>query len=224
LVAERKSKYGVSKKLGQQWVKNRQLLPLLDGLDEVKLHFTNPAFGRLTNFYGESTAPSIWLSVVASKSMATPNPDYSSTEPSAYNLSLMLRLVDTSLMSIMPGLWQVISDDIELLELVRTPLLLSITILVSEEISIEQWQQLTSTFDRIQYLLSAYVRQMLTREIDSKAYIKHKPPSSRQTRLWLVWLAQQLLNESKTEFLIEEMQPNWLRNKRHVLMYRQLLG
>jgi predicted NACHT family NTPase len=36
LVAELKSKYGVSNKLGKEWVDNQQLLPLLDGLDELE--------------------------------------------------------------------------------------------------------------------------------------------------------------------------------------------
>jgi predicted NACHT family NTPase len=36
LVAELKSKYGVSNKLGKEWVDNQQLLLLLDGLDELE--------------------------------------------------------------------------------------------------------------------------------------------------------------------------------------------
>jgi predicted NACHT family NTPase len=224
LVAELKSKYGVSKKLGQQWVKNRQLLPLLDGLDEVKPALHESCVRAINQLLRGEYRPQYL--VVCSRLEEYGNSESRLQLNGAICLQPLTNaqvgryLADVN----HAGLWQVISDDIELLELVRTPLLLSITILVSEEISIEQWQQLTSTFDRIQYLLSAYVRQMLTREIDTKAYIKHEPPSSRQTRLWLVWLAQQLLNESKAEFLLEEMQPDWLRNKRHKWMYRQLVG
>lgn len=36
LVAELKSKYGVRQDIGKQWLQDRALLPLLDGLDEVK--------------------------------------------------------------------------------------------------------------------------------------------------------------------------------------------
>ena len=35
LVGELKSKYGIRQDLAQQWLKKNQLLPLLDGLDEV---------------------------------------------------------------------------------------------------------------------------------------------------------------------------------------------
>jgi hypothetical protein len=108
------------------------------------------------------------------------------------------------------GLWHTISNDLVLLELVRAPLLLSITILAYQEVSSEQWQRLNSTEDRLQYLLDTYIRRMLTRHINSSLYKKRNPPTVRQTRLWLTYLAQQLQRESQTEFLIEKMQPTWL--------------
>ena len=37
LVEELKSKYGVRKDIGKKWLEDKQLLPMLDGLDEVKL-------------------------------------------------------------------------------------------------------------------------------------------------------------------------------------------
>ncbi len=46
-----------------------------------------------------------------------------------------------------------------------------------------------------------------------------KNPDTRQTRMWLVWLAQQLQRESKTEFLIEEMQPSLLKKKAQNRIY-----
>jgi hypothetical protein len=109
------------------------------------------------------------------------------------------------------GLWHTISNDLVLLELVRAPLLLSITILAYQEVSSEQWQRLNSTEDRLQYLLDTYIRRMLTRHINSSLYKKRNPPTIKQTRLWLTYLAQQLQRESRTEFLIEKMQFTWLQ-------------
>ncbi len=118
---------------------------------------------------------------------------------------------------------QTINNDSSLLELVRKPLLLSISILAFQEISIDTWQHLSSTTDRIQCLLDVYVIRMLNRDINSKAYGKRKFPNDRQTRLWLVWLAKQLQRESKTEFLIEEMQPYWLLNKSQKQIYKLIM-
>jgi hypothetical protein len=108
------------------------------------------------------------------------------------------------------------------LELVRTPLFLSITLLAYKKISLEKWQNLLSAEARIQYLLDAYISEMLTRQISNQLYPPKKLPTARQTRLWLAWLAQQLQQESETEFLIERLQPFHLissTNSNDLLIY-----
>ena len=103
------------------------------------------------------------------------------------------------------------------------PLLLGIAILTYQEIATKQWQKLPSSADLLQCLQDAYVRQMLTREINNKAYVKQKPPNDRQTRLWLVWLAQQMQQESQTEFLIEKIKPSLLKTSTQKRLSRLLL-
>ena len=211
LVAELKSKYGVRKDIGEGWVDNRQLLPMLDGVDELesaRQEFCVQAINKLL----QSECSPQYL-VVGSRSEEYTN--YKTRlqlngaiclQPLTKN-QIFTNLVDVNHSNI----WQTINDDPNLLELVKTPLLLSVTILAYQEIAIEQWQQMTSTFDRLQYLLNAYVRRMLIREIDSNAYFKQtNSPSTKQTQLWLIWLDQQLERESQTEFLIETIQPFWL--------------
>ncbi|MBD2536962.1 hypothetical protein H6G97_50255 [Nostoc flagelliforme FACHB-838] len=82
---------------------------------------------------------------------------------------------------------------------------------------------MTSTAERHQYLLDAYIGRMLAQDINSRAYLKCKPPNARKTRMWLVWLAGQLLKESKTEFLIEEMQPSLLKSKISRIIYNLIV-
>jgi hypothetical protein len=96
-------------------------------------------------------------------------------------------------------------------------------VLASQEISIEEWQNLNTTADRLQYLLDAYVGRMLTRHINSRTYLKTKSPNTKEIRMWLVWLAQQMQRESKTEFLIEEMQPQLIDKKLYQWQYWFLL-
>jgi predicted NACHT family NTPase len=210
LVAELKSKYGVSKKLGKEWIDNHQLLPLLDGLDELEPQRQELCVQKINQFLAGENRP-LYL-VVCSRS----------EEYSNYSTQLQLNgaiylepLTNNQICDYLTSinyieLWSTISNDLDLLELLKTPLLLSITVLASQEISVEEWQHLNSTAERIQYLLDAYVARMLTRDINSKAYLKNKTPNARKTRIWLVWLAGQMQRESKTEFLIEEMQPSWL--------------
>ncbi|MBD2359568.1 NACHT domain-containing protein [Tolypothrix sp. FACHB-123] len=224
LVAELKSKYGVSKKLGQEWVNNHQLLPMLDGLDELEPQRQELCVNAINQFLASETRP-LYL-VVCSRSEEYSN--YASQlqlNGAIYLQPLTNNQIFDYLNSInYIELWSTISSDLDLLELVKTPLLISITVLSSQEISVEEWQLLNSTADRIQYLLDAYVGRMLTRDINSRAYFKTKPPNTRKTRMWLVWLAHQMQLESKTEFLIEEMQPAFLNYKFKILKYRLIFG
>ncbi|MGF2040069.1 MAG: NACHT domain-containing protein [Nostoc sp. CmiVER01] len=214
LVAELKSKHCVPIKLGKDWVDNKQLLPLLDGLDELEPQRQEICVDVINQFLTSEIKP-LYL-VVGSRSEEYRN--YATQlqiNGAIYLQNLTTNQICDYLTSINSiGVWSTISSDLDLLDLVKTPLLLSITVVAFQEINVEQWQHLNSTAERHQYLLDAYVGQMLTRDINSRAYLKNKTPNARQTRMWLVWLAQQMQRESKTEFLIEEMQPNWIKKSK----------
>lgn len=126
-----------------------------------------------------------------------------------------------------PELWQSISAHPDLLTLLRAPLLLSITVLAYPTGADQQWQQLQTTHDQLQYLLDAYVERMMQRQFKSRAYGNGKVPTPRQTQYWLVWLARQMQQQSQTEFLIEELQPSMLSRQgqfHYSLMIRLSLG
>nr|WP_322715963.1 NACHT domain-containing protein [Nostoc sp. ChiQUE02]MDZ8228818.1 NACHT domain-containing protein [Nostoc sp. ChiQUE02] len=219
LVAELKSKYGVSTKLGKDWVDNQQLLPLLDGLDELDPQRQESCVQAINQFLASENRP--FSLVVCSRSEEYSN--YSTQlqlNGAIYLQSLTNNQICDYLTSInYIELWSTISNDLDLLELVKTPLLLSITVLASQEISVEQWQHLNSTADRIQYLLDAYVGRMLTRDINSRAYFQNKIPIARKTRMWLVWLAKRMQTEAQIEFLIEQLQPSLLKTKISKIIY-----
>ncbi|MEH1829445.1 MAG: hypothetical protein V7L22_29600 [Nostoc sp.] len=93
-----------------------------------------------------------------------------------------------------------------------------------EDISLEKWQYLLNTEARLQYLLNTYVSRMLEREVKIKTYAKLSFPKKEQTIFWLHWLAQQLKKDSKTELLIEEIQPYWLVRKNSKNLYKFIFG
>jgi hypothetical protein len=223
LVAELNSKYGVSTKLGKDWVDNQQLLPLLDGLDELEAQRQELCVHKINQFLTGENRP-LYL-VVCSRIEEYRN---YATQLQINGAIYLQPLTNNQICDYLTSInyrefWPTISNDLDLLELVKTPFLLSITVLTSQEISIESWQHFNSTADRIQYLLDAYIGRMLTRDINIRAYFKNIPPNAKQTRMWLVWLAQQMLLESQTEFLIEEMQPAWLIHKSQRFSYRLIL-
>ncbi len=206
LVGELKLKYGARKDIGKNWVEGRRLLPMLDGLDELKSGRQEWCVGAINDLLRGECRPDFL--VVCSRL----------EEYKFYKSRLLLNgavclqpLSEVQIEGYLaecqrPGLWSTIREDAALLELVRTPLFLSMTVVA--EISMAEWGELRSSEKRLSYLLDAYVVRMLTREINSKVFSdEKKAPSPRQTRFWLIWVAQQLERESQTEFLIETMQP-----------------
>lgn len=247
LVAELKSKYGVSNKLGKEWVDNQQLLLLLDGLDELEPQRQELCVHAINQFLASEIRP---LSLVVCSRIEEYR-HYSS------NLNLngaicLWELNETQISEYFEAVgrvefWQTLQQDETLLKLMITPLFLSITVLSVQELSIEDWQRLETMEARIEYLFDAYWRQQMFNrdyvkelyviknnlrffldkyirrlfvEPGIQPYIQHKPPIPRQTKLWLIWLAQQMQRESKTEFLIEEMQPYWLVGTSKRLSYQ----
>ncbi len=220
LVTELKSKYGVSKKLGKGWINNHQLLPLLDGLDELEPQRQELCVQAINSFLaGENRL--LYL-IVCSRSEEYSN---HSTQLQLNGAIYLQPLTNNQIRDYFTSinytyLWQAIKNDSELLDLFKIPLMLSLAVLAYQEISIAEWQKFISTENRLQYLLNAYIERMLTRDINNRAYSKNKPPNPTQTRLWFVWLAKQMQRESKTEFLIEKIQPDWLLFSSHKWIYR----
>ncbi|MBE8991079.1 NACHT domain-containing protein [Nostoc sp. LEGE 12450] len=224
LLTELNLKYGVSTKLGKQWVENHQLLLFLDALDELKPQRQEICVQRINQLLLSQERPSYM--VICSRSEEYNN--YSTqlqlngavclqpfNNNQIYNYLFNIKRID---------LWAIISNESDLLELVKTPLLLSITVLAMEDISLEKWQYFLNTEVRLEYLLNTYVSRMLEREVKIKTDAKLSFPKKEQTIFWLYWLAQQLKKDSKTELLIEQIQPYWLVSKNSKKLYKFIFG
>ncbi|QLE52598.1 NACHT domain-containing protein (plasmid) [Nostoc sp. C057] len=227
LVAELKSKYGVSAKLGKEWIDSQKLLLLLDGLDELGPVWQEPCIRAINKLLQGECRPQ--FIVVCSRT----------EEYTSYKTRLKLNgtvclqplttnQIYTYLVEVNHAdLHVLISKQPDLLELIKIPLLLSIVVLAYQEIFINSWENMTEerwnsmtaeAWDKmqsidsfnLQYLLISYIRRMLAWDIDSKVYTNQKFPTTQQTKLWLTWLAQQLDREAQTEFLSESIQPTCL--------------
>ncbi len=223
LVAELKSKYGVSTKLGQRWVLERMLLPLLDGLDEVAPERQEMCAQRLNAFLTGESSP-IYI-VVCSRIAEYEN--YETTlqlNGAIFLKALSNQQIQTYLTNAgRDELWHLLCHSTELMAFMRTPLLLSMAVLAYPKDVTTQWKALPPETDQCQYLLEAYIKQMLHRAFESHAYRTRKIPSAKQTRWWLSYLARQMEKTSQTEFLIEVMQPSMLP-KNAERRYRMILG
>ncbi|MGD1860230.1 MAG: NACHT domain-containing protein, partial [Leptolyngbyaceae cyanobacterium] len=224
LTSELKLKYGVSSKLGETWLEQRTtLLPLLDGLDELPPVRQEPVVQAINDWLTKN-GPNRLL-------VCSRLEEYELYKTNlGLNAAICLKpLTDAQLQDYLHALksdylWPTLHQDQALLELVRTPLLLSVTVLAQDGIDAEQWRQKSTTAARLEYLLDAYVEQRLHGAVGSRRYPPGQQPTAPQTRHWLIWLARQLQARSEDEFLIERLQPTMLATKRQKLIYGLIFG
>ena len=204
LVEELYQRYDVPRKIGQTWVEADQILPLLDGLDEVKPAHRAACVEAINAF---RKAHDLRL-VICSRTA-----DYQAL---AVRLQLYEAIVvqplspqqvDSYLTEIGPAGAAVrgaISHDPMLREMLDSPLMLNI-VTVAYGGGRDPELQMGGTLEgRRTRLFAAYVDQMFRRRGVNRRY------TPQQTVHWLSWLAWQMVQRSQTVFYIERLQPDWL--------------
>jgi tetratricopeptide (TPR) repeat protein len=226
LVVKVQETYGFPPKKIEKLLAKRRLIPLLDGLDEVRPEYQQDCVRAIEKWLRSDLRPR----EVAVCCRREQYEAYSEKlELDAGGAVYLQDLTDEQIQIFLNDvnrseLWASLAADDNLLELIRRPLLLSMAVLAYSEIDRTQWQQTTSAGDRVNLLLDAYVQRMLTQDIPSRAYRKGKIPSIEQSQKWLEILALQLLQDSETDFLIEKMQPRWLSTPLQKWLYILALG
>jgi eukaryotic-like serine/threonine-protein kinase len=208
---EMSSKYGVSKNIASDWIKKQRLTLLLDGLDEVASENRKSCVAAINNFFDENGLPGL---VVTSR-----KEEYEALKPNYLKLCNGIRLeplapeqIDVYLEKAgdaLAGLKEVIETDKELKDIAKSPLMLSVMSLAYQDMPPEAIK--SAEFDtpekRRNKIFNTYIRRMFLRNRE------HQPYTNKQVIEWLSWLAQGMMQNYKTIFLIEELQPNWLSNR-----------
>jgi hypothetical protein len=213
LVDELNSKYNIPKKIGRPWIKNDELLLLLDGLDEVQDEYREACLRALNDFRQQQLAAMVVCSRRTDyEVLRTPLKLHGAIvlQP------LTLEQVDAYLLRAGKALAAVralLRSDPTLQELVQSPLMLSVVTLAYRGISVEELQALTSLEARRTHLFNTYLHEMFKRRGVSRHY------TAAQTAGGLSWLAQQMVRHAQSVFLVEQMQPSWLPNRRQRWIY-----
>ncbi|MEH2086653.1 NACHT domain-containing protein [Nostoc sp.] len=215
LIDELVEKYQIPKSLSEPWIKQQQLILLLDGLDEVKEDHRNDCVRALNKFIGLFPQTEV---AVCSRVR-----DYEAlTERLQISSALCLQplspeQVYQSLDSVggsLAGLKTLLKRDAELEQFAQTPLILNLMSVAYQGWSVKKlMDELHSKEKRNQHLFDTYIERRLERgttlEFNKKDVLR-----------WLNWLASQMVQEKQTIFLIEKMQPTWLQNQSEEIAYR----
>ncbi|NES42943.1 AAA-like domain-containing protein [Moorena sp. SIO2C4] len=217
LVEELRTIYKVPKKIGQALVRQQQLLLLLDGLDEVQAPYREACVSALNTFSKQYGADIVVCSRIKDYQALSNRLNFTSA---VYLRLLTLEQIYHYLDSLgadFTGLRALIIEDTVLQELAQSTLMLNIMTLAYQGVAVEDLPRTDLVEERRKELFRVYIERIFKRRRTSQQY------SKAQTKHWLYWLAQRMVENQQTIFLIERMQPTWLLNRTHRIVYSTLL-
>ena len=247
LKGQLKFDHGIDPKVSHQWIKYNQLLPLLDGLDELGLEQQKQCVEKINDF---AKFPGQQI-VVCCRSA-----EYAEGQVKLNKLNGALCLqpltpgqIERYLRSLKRvDIWNSLNDPKKLGSLLNqakraqkdekseTPFLQIPLFLQMLIVAYRDERPITNKAD----LFEVYVAHQLKLETSQQhrlwaksqkeepewAYQEvEKEPEAEQTKRYLTWLAKQLNdNHIPNNFLIEQMQPSWLETKAQKRQYRLIVG
>ena len=159
LVEELKSKYDVRQELGRQFLINNQVLPFLDGLDEVAPSLQEAcAVGLNSWLTGDMEQQPIGTAVCCRRK------EYEEIVRKRLILCNSVRLQPLSDQQIeayltqfeLGTVWESVNTSPQLQDLLRKPLFLAVFGFVAPEFNFLEWQQRTTDAEQIEYLFDRY--------------------------------------------------------------------
>lgn len=215
LAEELQTKYQVPRQIGEAWLDADQVLPLLDGLDEVATEVRSSCVEQINAYHQSRQICGRSPLVVCCRSE-----EYAmlSTRVRLQCAVCILPLTDEQITLYLEQigeqvktLRQALKEDLGLHSLARQPLMLNIFTLAYQGSML--WEVPTGeTREGAQHLIFArYVERMLKR----RRQLRHWKPE--QVIRWLMFLARQMQHHDQTVFSLENLQPTWLSKKWRLL-------
>ena len=209
LTEELSAKYQIPRRIGRRWLEANDILPLLDGLDEVRAEQREACVEAINKYQADHGLPGL---VICSRSE-----EYKAltTRLKLGGAILIQPLDDEQMKDYLSGfgaklasLYRALQRDETLKELARTPLMLGVMSLAYTDVTLESVLSggVESAERRRKHLFETYVERMYERSARTKREIYSKA----QTIHWLSWLAREMIRHGHLIFLIEGLQPSWL--------------
>lgn len=216
LIQEINRIYLFSQKQCETWIKNEQLLLLLDGLDEVRESQREACIRAINQFLREYGKTEM---VVCCRIQ-----DYTNLSEKLHFQSAVFykspteeqidRYLDDA-QEELSAVKELKKEDEAIQKLVKTPLTLNLIVVAYQDKSREKLLEISSFSERRSHLLETYIKRRFEEEQASNSEpssrdTNHLKNSKEQSLYWLKWLAQKMTQKSQQELLIEQIQPDWL--------------
>ncbi len=242
LVAQLAFEHGIKETVSREWILNGQLLPLLDGLDELATDRRQTCIKKINEFVTSRLGRRV---VVCCRTKVY---EASGQKLTALGGALQIQPLEISQVRdyferVNPKIWEALQDEAGLGELLKPneseeePTLLQIPLFL--QILAIAYQP-GKTVSSKSALLDAYITHRLSlkvRKSDRRLARKKEiaitwayktvqtEPAIEITQQYLGWLARSLNEKSiPNVFLIEQMQPSWLETNAQKWQYRLIYG
>jgi serine/threonine protein kinase len=218
LIEELETKYKVPRKVGSDWINANQILPLLDGLDEVDAPSRSACMQAINEYHQTHSLVPLVVCCRVHEYMSQTNQLALSRAVTIQPLSTkQINEYFACMGERIASLRIAFQNDPVLQELATTPLMLTILILVYQDTSLEEIKGGASAEVRRSQIFATYTERMLSRRSARSRY------GPQQTIHRLSYLARQMKQQSQTVFYIERMQPSWLRATWQRRLYYSLI-
>lgn len=149
---------GVSQEIGEQWLRDKELVLLLDGLDELQPERQEKCVRAINQFLGGEFSP-LHLVVYSRKEEYE---EYKAHEMLHLNGAICLEdLTNEQIRDYFASVnlgefWKSIKDFEKIIDFIRQPLFLAITSIAYQQIDIEEWRNCNTEERAVDYLLNVY--------------------------------------------------------------------
>src|SRR6266566_2537829 len=196
--------YDVPRSLSQQWLQAKQLLPLLDGLDEMAAS-ARAACVAASNTYHRERLQSLVVCSRTNEYEAAATRERLALHAAVIVQPLSREQVDTHLTSMgkpLAALRATLRKNTVLRELATTPLMLQVLMLTYHGTSVRELSHKEAQLR--EQIWADYVQRMVSRKGDVKRY------PLQTTITWLSFLAREMRKHDQTILSLEQLQPDWL--------------
>ncbi|WP_151754668.1 helix-turn-helix domain-containing protein [Dictyobacter vulcani] len=204
LINELNAKYQVPLKLAQMWVEQDDILPLLDGLDEVPDRVRDECVISINTYRQQH---GLLPMVVCCRSEDYMQLSTKLVLGDAVVLeALSSEQIDAYLLTqgeVFAALRAALQHDSLLIEMISNPLMLSVMTQVYRNVSLDEVLAVETVEERRHIVFEHYVQRVLSRRRSGRY-------TTDQVKTSLSWLARQMREHNQSEFYVETLQPDWL--------------
>jgi DNA polymerase III delta prime subunit len=196
--------YKVPPRVSIQWVRDEQILPLLDGLDEMEESARPACIAAINTYHCEYQMPLVVCSCKSEYEIAAEQQRLL-LENAVVVQPLTRAQIDTYLVHVgepLAALRRALRKNPALQELATIPLMLNVLVLTYWDTPVRGLSSKASLL--LQQVWTNYVHRMVEQKGNAQRY-----PLER-TCFWLHWLAQQMHIHNQSIFYLEQLQIDWL--------------